>query len=143
MVSIALDYTFFVQMGLFLSLVYILNILIYRPVLKVMEERGKKITNLESDAESLESDIESKLADYRGKIDEAKGKGNTERTAIKKKGLDKETDILGAAHAEAQEILAKAKAKIEKEKEAALLSLKDMTKEMGREIAGKALGRSL
>jgi F-type H+-transporting ATPase subunit b len=143
MVSITLDSTFFVQMGLFLALIYVLNLLVYKPVLKAMEERGKKIAGLESEAASIESELDYKLADYRKRIDQAKEKGGVNRTALKKDGLDKESELLAAAHAEAQETILKAKGRIGKEKEAALESLRTMTRDMGVDIAEKALGRSL
>jgi len=143
MVSISLDITFFIQMVLFGVCVFVLNILVYKPVMKVMEERAKKLSDLDTDAGKIETDVESKLAGYKKKIEEAKEKGNFERATLKKEGLEKENEIVSAAHFEAQETISKAKKKIEKEKENALKCLKDMTGTMGREIAEKALGRSL
>ena len=143
MVSIALDYTFFIQMGLFICLIFILNVLLYKPVLKVMEERGKKISGLEGDAELLGDEVEKKLADYRARINEAKDAGNAKRAVFKKEGLDRETEILGVAHEDAQKTLSDAKEKISKEAEVALKKLQEMSKEMGTNIAEKALGRSL
>lgn len=143
MVSIQLDVTFFIQMGLFLFLVYVLNVLIYKPISKVMAERDKKITGFESDAKTIEEDLEGKLADYKAKLNEAKEQGSVLRTELKKTGLEKETEVLGAAHSDALATIENAKKKIEAEKEAALESLKNMAEEMGKGIAEKALGRSL
>ena len=142
MVSIELDITFFIQTGLFLLLVYILNILIYRPVLRVMEERGKKISGMEADAVSADKEVEDKLASYRLELDKAKQSGNADRAALKKEGLDKEAELLGAAHAEAQKTLSAAKDKITKEAESALAVLKGMTGDMGKDIADKVMGRA-
>ena len=114
MVSIAIDYTFFIQMGLFIVLIFLLNALLYKPVLKVMEERGKKISGLEGDAELLGDEVEKKLADYRARINEAKDAGNAKRAVFKKEGLDRETEILGVAHEDAQKTLSDEKEKISK-----------------------------
>ena len=142
MVSIELDITFFIQIGLFLLLVYILNVLIYKPVLRVMEERGKKISGMEADAVLADKEVEDKLASYRLELDKAKQSGNTDRITLKKEGLDKEVELLGAAHAEAQKTLSAAKDKIAKEVELALATLKGMTEEMGKDIADKVVGRA-
>lgn len=142
MVSIELDITFFIQMGLFLLLVYILNVLIYKPVLRVMEERGKKISGMEADAVLADKEVEDKLASYRLELDKAKQSGNADRAILKKEGLDKETELLGAAHAEAQKTLSAAKDKITKEVDSALATLKGMTEEMGKDIADKVVGRA-
>lgn len=142
MVSIELDITFFIQTGLFLLLVYILNVLIYKPVLRVMEERGKKISGMEADALSADKEVEDKLASYRLELDKAKQLGNADRTTLKKEGLDKEAELLGAAQAEAQKTLSAAKDKITKEADSALALLKGMTEEMGKSIAAKVVGRA-
>ena len=142
MVSIELDITFFIQIGLFLLLVYILNILIYRPVLRVMEERGKKISGMEEDAVLADKEVEDKLASYKLELDKAKQSGNADRAILKKEGLDKEAELLGAAHAEAQKTLSIAKDKITKEVDSALATLKGMTEEMGKDIADKVVGRA-
>ena len=142
MVSIELDITFFIQTGLFLLLVYILNVLIYKPVLKVMEERGEKISGMESDALSADKEVEDKLASYRLELDKAKQSGNADRATLKKEGLDKEAELLSAAHAEAQKTLSAAKDKITKEADSALAMLKGMTEEMGKDIADKVVGRA-
>lgn len=142
MVSIELDITFFIQIGLFLLLVYILNVLIYRPVLRVMEERGKKISGMEADAVLADKEVEDKLASYRLELDKAKQSGNADRAILKKEGLDKEDELLGAAQAEAQKTLSAAKDKIAKEVDSALAILKGMTEEMGKDIADKVVGRA-
>ena len=142
MVSIELDITFFIQTGLFLLLVYILNVLIYKPVLRVMEERGKKISGMEADALSADKEVEDKLASYRLELDKAKQLGNADRATLKKEGLDKEAELLGAAHTEAQKTLSAAKDKIAKEVDLALSTLKGMTEDMGKDIADKVVGRA-
>lgn len=142
MVSIELDITFFIQTGLFLLLVYILNVLIYKPVLRVMEERGKKISGMEADALSADKEVEDKLASYKLELDKARRSGNADRATLKKEGLDKEAELLAAAHAEAQKTLSSAKDKITKEADSALAILKGMTEDMGKDIAAKVVGRA-
>lgn len=141
MVSIELDITFFIQMGLFLFLVYILNVLLYKPVLKVMEERSKKLADLGSDAVSAEKQVEEKLAEYKAKLDAAREEGTAERGKLKKEGLDKEAGILEEAHKSAQDSINEARERITKEKDTALESLRGMVDEMGRTISDKVVGR--
>ncbi len=142
MVSIELDITFFIQMGLFLLLVYILNVLIYRPVLRVMEERAKKISGMEEDAVLADKEVEDKLASYKLELDKAKQSGNADRAILKKEGLDKEAELLGAAHDDAKKTLSAAKDKIAKVVDLALSTLKGMTEDMGKDIADKVVGRA-
>lgn len=141
MVSIELDITFFIQMGLFIVLVYLLNILVYKPVFRVMEERKKKVTEFESIATLAEENIQEKIAEYKVKIGEAKERGNERRAELKKNGLEKEADIIGSAHEEARKSIAEAVKTIDQETENALAVLRGMTEEMGKSIADKVLGR--
>jgi len=143
MVSITLDATFFIQMGLFLVLVYILNVLLYKPVLAAIEERGRKISGLESDAADIEGELEEKLLHYREEVARAKEVGGQSRIVLKKEGLDKEVELVGAAHAAAQGSISQAKERIAKEKDVALEGLRAMTDELAKGIAEKALGRPL
>lgn len=143
MVSIALDNTFFIQIGLFIVLIFILNILLYKPILKIMEERGKKLSGLDSEAKSIDSDVEMRLANYETKIDRARDKGQAQRAVTKKEGLDREVEISAAAQSDALQTLSEAKDKIAKEKKKALTALKKLNKEIAQSIAEKALGRSL
>lgn len=143
MVSITLDSTFFIQMGLFLVLMYLLNILLYRPVLAAMEERSRKISGMESEAASIENDLEEKLVNYKKRLAAAKESGSQNRAVLKKEGLDKEVSILSSAHSEANETLGQARERISKERDAAISGLKALTDELAKDIAEKALGRSL
>ncbi len=143
MVSIALDNTFFLQIGLFVILVFLLNAFLYKPVLGIIEERRKKISGLEEEAETTEQEVERKLSNYRARIERAKADGNLKRSIIKKEGLDRESELLAAANAEAQRSLQSAKEKIAGERDAALEALRGMSREMGQSIAERALGRSL
>lgn len=143
MINLAPDLTVFIQIGLFVSLIFILNILIYKPVLKVLDSRGKKISGLEDDAARLNEEVEKKLAGYRERINAAREEGNAKRVILKKEGLDKEVEILEAVQGEAERTLLDAKDKIAKETVVALQGLREMSREMGKNIAEKALGRPL
>ena len=142
MVSIKLDITFFIQAGLFLVLIYILNVFLYRPVLKVLRDRSQRLADLGEDSEMAEKEIEAKLAEYKARISEAKSEGTIIRNEIKKEGLDKETELLEAAHKEAQVSIETSRKKIGEEMEVALKSIAKVTDEMGRSICEKVAGRA-
>ncbi len=142
MVSIALDNTLFIQAVLFLVLIYILNVLLYRPVLKVLQDRSQRLADLDGDALSAEKEIEEKLAEYRARIDEAKSEGNLLRADLKKEGVDEEAELLTAANKEAQASIDAARGRIAKEMESALESMAKVTKDMGKSICEKVVGRT-
>ena len=140
MVDISLHPVYFpLQMFLFLVLVYILNLFIYKPVLRIMRERANRVASMEGEAEKAEAGIEESLAEYKRKLGEAREKGMAERVALRKTGAEKETEIVGTAHEEANRKIEESRASIASEKEKALAALRGMAGEMGQEIADKAL----
>ncbi len=51
---IDLNYTMLIQMVNFLVLIFILNLLLYKPITKIIDERNKKIEDSKSEVESLD-----------------------------------------------------------------------------------------
>ena len=142
MVSIELDITFVIQAALFIVLMFILNVLIYKPILRVLDERSKRLATLDLEASSAEKKVEDKLVEYRTKINAAKEEGNAVRVSLKKEGLDREAQLLQAAHDDANKTITASRDKISKEMTLALDSLKAMTEEMGKIISEKVAGRA-
>jgi len=141
MLSLTVDISILYQVVLFIILILVMNRLIYKPLLKVMEERKKRIGGFVDRATSIESEIEKKLSEYNLKVAEAKVTGNAERMKLKKEGAERESAIIETAQHEAQKAIEEARSKIAKEMEEALLGLTRMKEELGKGIAEKTLGR--
>jgi len=79
---VELNYTVWVQMANFLVLILLLNFLLYKPVLKIIEKRNKKIEESNDEVTSLDETIERKMAEYEGEIRHARAEANVQRTEI-------------------------------------------------------------
>lgn len=140
---IELNLTLLYQIAGFFILYFILNVLLYKPVLKILEERDKNIAGTKKEAETLEAELQKKLLEYENKLNEAKAKAQEERLRIRQEGLDKERELLENARKDSQDRLMAAKAELEKDVKSALTQLKEESKIISKDIAGKILERKV
>ncbi|HLB05307.1 MAG TPA: ATP synthase F0 subunit B, partial [Thermodesulfobacteriota bacterium] len=61
---ISLNFTLFIQMGLFLVLMLILNHFVFRPMVALLEERDKRIKDPGADAKGMEAEVEKMRLKY-------------------------------------------------------------------------------
>lgn len=140
---INIDLAFPIQLINFLVLIAILNVLLYRPIRKVLAERQGKISDAKSKAESVELEVQSKMAEYEARLKEMKSGAANERGALIKEAQAEEATLLEDARREAAEILAAIKSRVATESAAARILLQEQAKLLSVDICEKVLGRSL
>ncbi len=140
---ISLDITLLYQIIGFFILLIVLNVLLYKPVQKILKDRDEKIDGNIKKAAETEETVAKGLVDYQKKLKEAAVKGHEERNRIRQEGLEKEKALIEAARLEAAKELSSIRKEIETSKSAALSGLKSEAKGLAREIAGKVLDRTV
>ncbi|WP_051904414.1 ATP synthase F0 subunit B [Hippea jasoniae] len=65
---INIDYTLFLQMAAFLILMLLLNVILYKPLLKTIKERFNRIETLRSEAERLKSEALKYEEEYNSRL---------------------------------------------------------------------------
>lgn len=140
---INIDITLVIQFVNFIILMVILNMILYRPLRRVLQQRKETIEGNHQAAVDLEGQIEEKMALYEQQLHEAKLKGNQERATLRQAAAEEEAKVLGAAHQEASASLQQIKVKVAGEATAAREALKAETTALASQIASKVLGREL
>ena len=140
---IELNITFLYQIAGFIALYFILNTLLYKPVLKTLEERYKKGEGKKKEALDLEAVLRKRLLDYENRLNEPRVKAQEERLRLKQEGLDKEQEILENARKNSQSGFLEAKTKLKEEAKSALSRLKEESKTISKDIAEKILNRKV
>jgi F-type H+-transporting ATPase subunit b len=140
---ISIDWTILVQFVNFLVLMLILNVLLYRPLRKVMAQRQEVIAAKHQKARDLEVSINEKMESYERKLHEAKVDAGQAAAGIRKEAAKREATILGSAREEANRHLDLIKVEVSKQAEAARSGLKKETQDLAAAIAGKVLGRNV
>lgn len=140
---INIDLSFLIQLINFLVLLAVLNILLYKPIRKVIAERQGKITDARSRAESVDQDVQAKMAEYEARLKEMKSGAADERGLLVKEAHVEEAAILESARKDASDTIAAIKARVAKEAADARTILQEQAKLLSVDICEKVLGRSL
>ena len=140
---VELNYTVWIQMANFLVLIVILNFLLYKPVLKIIEKRNQKIEDSKERVRSLDETIERKMAQYEEQIRQARTAAATQRDAIRDEGTERGKEIIDAVREDISNHLEKFKVQLHKETDDARTSLREQTRMIAREISEKVLGRGV
>ncbi|MBU0987542.1 MAG: hypothetical protein KKH68_09840, partial [Proteobacteria bacterium] len=78
-ISVLPDISLFVQIANFLIIIWVLNILLYRPIRKILIDRKEKITSLEQNVEKLNEDAAGKDEAFLSGIKDARVRGLNEK----------------------------------------------------------------
>ncbi len=140
---INLDITFIFQLVNFLVLMLVLNLVLYKPVRKLLADRAAEIAGGHEKAASLDQEVQEKMAQYEARLHDAKIKATEERGLLKKEAQAYEAEVLDQARKEANQSLGVIKGKVAQEAAAAKDILKEQAKSLSLEICEKVLGRRL
>jgi len=140
---VELNYTVWVQMANFLVLILLLNFLLYKPILKIIEKRNKKIEESNDEVTSLDETIERKMAEYEGEIRHARAEANVQRTEIEEEGTEQGQVIIGKVRDEISGKMEDFNVKLQNETGKARDVLRDQTRAIAGEISEKVLGRGI
>jgi len=140
---IDIDLAFVIQLINFLILILVLNILLYKPLRKVIAERQGRIAEAKGRADSVEQDLQIKMAEYEARLKAMKSGAADERGALVKEAQAEEATILEAARKDATATIAAIKERVATEAAAARTLLREQAKALSVDICEKVLGRSL
>jgi F-type H+-transporting ATPase subunit b len=141
MVTVIPDYTLLIQMGLFLSLMFVLNLLLYKPILSIIERRKKQLEESENEIKLFNESVEKRVAEYEEKLRQAKIKGSELKKEIIQEGVNQAKNIVDVVRNEIPVLTRDFQQKMDKEVEKAKLILDSHSKELSLDIARKVLGR--
>jgi F-type H+-transporting ATPase subunit b len=138
-----IDSTVFVMLGLFLLLTFILTRWLWKPYLRVRDERVRRVEGARAEVERLDANSAGRLARIEAQLAEARKAGHAERAQMRALALVREQQIVTEAQAAAHKMLAEAWTKLDATLTAERARLQASAATLGREIAEKALGRRL
>jgi len=132
-----------VQFVNFVVLMVLLNVLLYRPLRKVMGARQEAIDGGHQKAQDLESSINEKMGKYQAELQQAKLEASQTAAALKAEASKEEMAILGQARSEADASLTAMKSRVAQEADKARVILTKETRKLASLIASKVLGRNV
>jgi len=140
---IKLDWTLFLQFANFVILMAVLNALLYKPLRAALQARREAIEGSKAKVHDIDEQVQAQIARYEAQLQEARQQGAQERATLRKAGQEEEARILGEANRSSAEKLQTIKEQIQVEAGVARQALRNETKSLAKEIAGKVLGRAV
>ena len=140
---ISLNATLIIQIINFIFLMWFLNKFLFKPVLRILDERKSRVENDYAKAKELEEKITTGYEEYKKELEKAK----TEGASIKISARDEATKVLNEklekAKEEANKYLEEFKSEIEKSKEQIKSELEKDVESLAKSICVTLLGREI
>jgi len=140
---IKIDESLLIQIANFVFLIWALNIVLYRPIRKMLILRKEKIAGLETQIEKSISDATDKDKALASGISEARVRGMKEKEALVSVALEKEAVIIEEINANAQANLTEVRNKVAKDVDAVRTSLLKEVDDFANSICQKIIGRTV
>jgi len=140
---ISIDGSIIIQIVNFIFLIWVLNIILYKPIRNVLLQRKERVADFEQSIEASRRDVEEKDEAFSLGIKEAKAKGLKEKEGLLQIASEEERKIIEKINEKAQADIANVRVKIAEDAESARKSLQQEVDAFADAIAQKILGRAV
>lgn len=131
---------FFVQLANFLLLLIVLNIILFKPVLRLFKERERHTKGYLDDAKAMDKDKDHLMAQIEEKLSDARVKAKSVFEELSREGIEIQKERVDSAQKEAVEINKRAREDIESATDKARAGLKSDIETFAKQIVEKLVG---
>jgi len=142
MITVIPDISAVYQMINFLVLLFVLNLVLYKPIRNVLLERKAKIEGMQIGAEKAASDLVAGEDTYKDGLKQARAEGLKEKETFIEEASKEEKEIIDTINKKAQANLAQIKTQVADETEQARKALEGEVEAYAKAIGEKILGRA-
>ena len=142
-VTVTPDGSIVIQIVNFLFTIWVLNLLLYRPIRKILTQRKEKVDGLELAIETSNNDVREKDDTFAAGIKQARAIGFEKKDALLQQAGDEEKSIIDDINRKAQAELTQIREQIKKDAEVARQSLQSEIDDFANQISQKILGRAV
>lgn len=131
---------FFILLVNFLVLTYVLNLILFRPFVKLFEDRENAIKGSLDAAKNMNQKKEEAMAAMDRELKEARNKANEIFENLRKEGMSRQKEMLEGTGKQAHDLIEKAKTELKGEAEKARKKLRTDVEKFSDEIVKKLVG---
>ncbi len=139
---VSVDGSIALQIVNFLLLIWILNMVLYKPIRKILLERKEKVIGMQSDIDGSALQVKSREDAYAEGVRQARAAGQKEKETLMQAAEEEEKAIIGKINASAQAELKAVKEKITQEMGTVKSALEEEIDAFADAIGQKILGRA-
>ena len=140
---ITIDITMLIQIFNILILIVIMNAVLYKPVRSILEQREKKLSDLEKDVQTFNKNAQLRLQEFDNKLNDARRKAKSSVEGSRGEAQGEANEQIAAIRKEAEAAKAEQMAQIRAEFTTAQQQLNGQVDAFASEMAAKVLGRAL
>lgn len=140
---IDIDGTVLIQFGLFLLMAFLATQWLFKPYLRMRDERTEGIEGARQEAEAFSAEADAKLADYEAKLAAARSRAHQEQRKTRAEAAEYQREVTDKARQEAAKAIEDAQAKVDADTEAARAELMPKADALATEVVSKLLGRKV
>lgn len=140
---ISVDVTLLMHIINMIVLMFVLNAILYKPVLGILEKRAQKIESLNGDVAQFEQNARQRQAELDSKMREASNKAKKALDGARSQAQAAGAEKLAVIRQESDSLKEKQLAELRSQIEAARKELQGNAAAFAQAMAGKILGRSL
>ena len=134
-----LNITLVFQLVNFFIAIFVLNILLIRPIREIIKKRNGVMDNLAGEADSFESQAAERLANYEAELARALQDAGLTREEGRNAGLTEQQGIVGTAQKSARDILADTRRSLRGQAEATLSELRNQVSDFSARLADRLI----
>ncbi len=138
-----IDISLLIQIANFLFLLFILNLILYRPIRRIIATRNSKLNSLKQSIEELNEKYQKAKEEFESRRIAVSREAYQEKESLKSEGLNEERKLIDQANGEAAQRLKSAREDISGKIADIRKSLEAEIDNFSRELAEKILGRSV
>jgi len=138
-----IDATLLVELGLFLLCFLLLRGLVFKPLLRLVDERRAQTQGMREEARKLDADADERNKRVLGALQQTKLEGQAERERMRQQSKQREQEILRTAKDEAARLQEAARARVEAQRADAERAGAEQSRELATGIAARLAGRTL
>ena len=140
---IVIDKSLVIQIINFVFLIVVLNIILFKPIRKILLQRKEKVETLESSIDTFVRDADEKDESYLTGVKAARSKGVMEKEALLQTASEEEREIIAKINQQAREDLDAVREKIVEDAARVSVSLQAEIGTFAEAIGHKIIGRAI
>ncbi len=142
-VTVDVDLTFLWPILILVALLFVLPKLLFEPMLKLFEERERRIDGAKLSARKLDEASAAALTKYETEMKKARSAGNAAREAQRAEGLKVESEIVGKVREATTATVNQGRKQLADEAAQVRAALQAETKGLAGVMASRVLGREV
>ncbi len=142
-VDVDFDLTVLIQIGLFVVLLVVVKPMLLDPMLKLFEERERRIDGAKLEARQMDEASAGALSKFEAEMQKVRSSANAERDKVRGEALKAESDLLAKVREKTSAKLDEGRKAASTDVTKARASLDAESRELARLLASRVLGREV